>query len=310
MPEIPPGLENCVFFAFAKSSAGKTKAVGTGFFICVRVDGEGSPPDLHTYAVTNQHVISDVHFIRFTLGDGSIGEIEIPHWEFIDGGPDIALADVTEDVDAFGPNLLGLARGTFVTPEFSDDAQLNIGEDGFMLGLFADEPGTKRNAPIGRFGNLAAMADKDHRIEQPNGYHNPTFLFDLRSRTGFSGSPVFIYRTGQFDMSRLLRNPDKPPKAKKLANAAFVKLLGVHCGQYPELVKYKVVDEKRAEAIEDDRAGEKIDWADGSKLVIPSSITMVVPAWEIERVLDLKNFKTMREDREKRIASGGNSGLY
>jgi hypothetical protein len=85
---------------------------------------------------------------------------------------------------------------------------LEIGEDGFMLGLFADVPGKTRNLIAARFRN--AFSYDDTPVKQPNANLRPAHIFDTRSRPGFSGSPVFIYRTPAGDLrSATERGRDK-----------------------------------------------------------------------------------------------------
>src|ERR1700730_10815269 len=51
-----------------------------------------------------------------------------------------------------------------------------------------------------RFGNISLLASDDAPIEQPNQQRRPSHIFDMRSRPGFSGSPVFVYRTPSGDL--------------------------------------------------------------------------------------------------------------
>jgi len=64
-------------------------------------------------------------------------------------------------------------------------------------------------------------------------------------------------------------------------------LLGVHCAQFPEEVRIKIAESKRTQIEE------------GDILKIPSSLTVVVPAWEISRLMDSDTFALIREEREK-----------
>lgn len=294
MPEIPPNLDQCAFFLFAETDTGLKGPLATGFFV-VRFAQFSNFFVGHTYAVTNAHAApAGASVIRLTTDDGRSEYIHLQpdEWEFIAGGPDLAVADVTDEFE--DPRLKSFSNGIgeqlLLTKRFIEDARVNIGEDGFMLGLFANAPGEDRNAPVGRFGNIAAMANPSHKIEQPNGEFQPSFIFDIRSRTGFSGSPVFIYRTGSFDMHREMHVTTTKPTPKANPNP-FVKLLGVHCGQYPETIKFKVVHA---------RSGQSSSRESRARLEVPSSMTIVVPAWEITRMLNLRKFAERREARERR----------
>jgi hypothetical protein len=249
----------------------------------------------HTYAVTNAHAAPQgASVIRLIMADGSARVIDLePHeWEVAPGGPDLAIFDVTDEF-AEGDDYTAINEEVFVTQQFIEDALINIGEDGFMLGLFADEPGQDRNAPVGRFGNIAAMPSGTRLIKQPNGSRQPSFVFDIHSRSGFSGSPVFVFRTATFDMQKLIRSQGSPYKAKKYPHP-FVRLLGVHCAQYHDLVAFEVVGSKSSEKIALDGY-----W----RICLPNSMTIVIPAWEITNMIDLKKFANKRAKRESRAIS-------
>ena len=172
------------------------RSAGTGFFI--GLEAEGIWYLRHYYAVTCYHVAvrAGASILRINTKDGGSRFIELePHeWQFIRDGDDMCAVDITDrltDQDEYSvipPNLV--TWKDFITQE-----QVEIGEDGFMLGLFADHAGKKQNLIAARFGNLSLLARDDEPIEQPNGQKRPSHIFDMRSRPGFSGSPVFIYRT-------------------------------------------------------------------------------------------------------------------
>ena len=66
------------------------------------------------------------------------------------------------------------------------------GEEVVMLGRFLGYDGTEENKPVARFGNLAMAPTVP--IKHPWGFTQPSFLIECRSVSGYSGSPVFIYR--------------------------------------------------------------------------------------------------------------------
>jgi hypothetical protein len=72
------------------------------------------------------------------------------------------------------------------------------GEDVFMVGRFMDHDGGAINQPAVRFGNISTMPAN---IKQPNGVIRPCYCIDLHSRAGFSGSPVYAFRTFGQDLS-------------------------------------------------------------------------------------------------------------
>src|SRR5271170_5484166 len=79
------------------------------------------------------------------------------------------------------------------------DLEIGPGEDVFMVGRFIDHDGKDANIPSVRFGNISTLPQP---IEQPSGStNNKSFILDLHSRTGYSGSPVFVYRTPGSDLT-------------------------------------------------------------------------------------------------------------
>ena len=66
------------------------------------------------------------------------------------------------------------------------------GEEVVMLGRFLGYDGTDENKPAARFGHLAMGTTVP--IPHPWGFTQMSFLIECRSVSGYSGSPVFIYR--------------------------------------------------------------------------------------------------------------------
>jgi hypothetical protein len=244
-------------------------------------------------------------------------DIEPDEWQFIAGGPDIAAIDMT-DRFADDDEVLGIGVDELATQDFIDWVGLGAGEDGFMLGLFVDHPGAARNLVAARFGNVSMLATADAPLEQPNGSVLPSHIFDMRSRPGFSGSPVFVYRTPSGDLrdvthGRRRRTSPPPPIAYSrmsmgrvpfgstewqyeldVEHNLFITLLGIHAGQYPEKIRAKKV-RRKAESSDD-------ILRDRDSLEVPSSMTIVVPAWEFLKLLNVKNLREQRAERERQQA--------
>jgi hypothetical protein len=318
-------LANASFFLFGRDP--KTGDVvgpyGTGVFVHV------PRPDrfhylTHVYAVSCHHVaVADgASILRINTKSGGSRLIETePHeWEFIGGGDDLAAVDVTDRFDAGSDEILFIRQALFVSKEFMRAEEIGIGEDGFMLGLFANHPGGKRNLVAARFGNLSLLANDDAPLQQPNGQWRPTHIFDMRSRSGFSGSPVFIYRTpggdlresanrGEFesfrrrDMRMGAPNPlgirgdyggdSGSSYAFEIHQNTFLALLGIHLGHYSETIEAKKI--RKAEPESDDIIRDR------DLIKISGGMTIVAPAWEITKLLDLPVFQEQRRKREQRL---------
>jgi hypothetical protein len=117
----------------------------------------------------------------------------------------------------------------------------------------------------------------------------PSFIADMRSRPGYSGSPVFVYRTQWTDVRTIgddgiqridLGSVSNEPGVK----TNFIKFLGVHCAQYHEKVKIK------AQGLPD---------LDQKEITVASAMTIVRPAWRVRDLLELPDFKERRTMRDK-----------
>jgi hypothetical protein len=141
-----------------------------------------------------------------------------------------------------------------ITPEILAAHQVGYGDDIFMIGRFLNLQGTKNKlAHAVRLGNISSM-------EQPiwNSVTNndqESFAVEMRSRTGFSGSPVAVYRSDQ-------KVPIAPDERRGSPTENWWWLLGVNWG-----------------FINDKETGENT-WLNG-----------VVPAWKSFEALEEPQLK-------------------
>lgn len=70
------------------------------------------------------------------------------------------------------------------------DRNLELGDEVFFSGLFYPHSGTRRNIPIVRIGNVAALLEEP--VLNRNGVPMDLYLMESRSIGGLSGSPVFV----------------------------------------------------------------------------------------------------------------------
>lgn len=155
------------------------------------------------------------------------------------------------------------------------------GEDVFMIGRFVDFDGRELNAPSMRFGHISVLAAG---IKQPNGCTKNSLIVDMHSRTGYSGSPVFVYRTpGSF-----LEDFDGDLQNAVSRFGHYMKLLGIHWGQFPESWR---VDEKKTSAVQ-----QASLVTDGRYVEGLSGMTCVAPA---SAIMEALNDPRLRQAREK-----------
>lgn len=323
MPRLNQNLARAVFFLYGKDPKDSSKLVGPLASGALLMSGGTMRGDIfHLYAVTSAHTAPrGASVIRLNTQDGKAREIDLEpdEWQFIPGGADVSAVDITDRIDAKHDDIGVIPANWAGGKDFLKTVSLGPGEDAFMLGLLANHAGQHRNMIAARFGNLSMLASEEAPIKQPNGAIRPSHLFDMRSRGGFSGSPVFVYRTPEGDLRNVdfgvRRRTTQAPRMKSFGNRGpmrgelgtiewqheydtennlFVSLLGIHAGQYPEPVKVKKV-------AANPKHGEADIIHDGDKLEIPGGMTIVVPIWEVYDLLNLEIFVKQRAEREKRV---------
>lgn len=290
MPKLSPLLPLSVFFLYRRHE--KTGDIvgpcGTGFIL------ERSFPlssgVRHYYGVTNWHVAcqTGASIIRINTKDGKSRFINLnpSEWDFKHNFDDLAVIDLTAHLDSGTDQFSSIGEFSIATEGEINGLGIGIGEDVFMIGLFARHHGENVNVPMARFGNLCLVADENALIRQENGVERPCHIVDVRSRTGFSGSPVFVYRIPTNDLSHVSsRSWDIDPTHNR-----FLKLLGVHTAQFGEPLRVEV-------SLSPERLGDPIK--EGQTIDIPSSMATVVPGYRISELLEMPKLKAMREARDK-----------
>ncbi len=292
MARIAREIERCVFFLFGQNpQTGALVGPGaTGFFVARQSDVLDRT--FHVYAVSNRHAVQKYYSIRINKSQDETRMIELDPAEWIwSDTDDLAAVDVTDflsfdcETYAFIDDITWVDESSFVTHAKIFYRDIGIGDQTVMLGLFADHSGGQKNLPVGRFGLIAAMPDDAMpvRLGLDDTIERPAFLNDMRSRSGFSGSPVWIWRTPYDDMNQVGFNG----RAQMFHPMnAFLALAGVHRGQFREQTTLRLVEERAL------RTGDDIE--------IASAMTIVIPAWEITTLLDKETFKRQRTERDGR----------
>ncbi len=313
MPYIPQDLINGTFYLYRTmedAEAGKNPA-GSGFVI--RYDGPpGRPGGKGTqhYAVTNWHVACDAgaSIIRLNTVDGGTDIIEFgpEEWCFDPGKHDIAITPITIDEKIHSVSAVSTKMLYNPRPDWGKDHNVGVGDDVFMIGLFVDHGGFTTNIPSARFGNISMLPDKRAKIKQPTGFRGESFIVDMHSRSGFSGSPVYVYRTMGSDLNSSFFGQEVKVSRIKLSSGdrasghvhfkpTLFSLLGIHWGQFPERWELK-------ERQKFSEAGNNLV-TDGSYVEGMSGMTCVIPALAIWGVLELPELKGPREMADRARAA-------
>lgn len=294
MPKINREFIESVFFLYKsrQDAENGVGAEGTGFV----VDHRGK-----YFAVTNRHVAVDIaaSVIRLNTksGKADILEFDPLEWETVAGGDDIAVIQIALDSNL---HQVSAIRTDLFLPS-NQHHDIGVGDDVFMIGLFADHEGQEKNNPLARFGNIAMMADPDSPVRS-QGKDYEAFIVDMHSRSGFSGSPVFVYRTFGGDLENPTYGHSVTIPAIDIARGIERKggflendlysldgagrkielqmqskivlyILGVNLGQYSELWQIK----KKSNT----------DDSDATHVKGTSGLSAVAPAWKIMEVIQV-----------------------
>jgi len=213
---VPDEIRKSVVFIGVKEDLPEWEWKGTGYIIAVpepnfifnevlehrgkKFEGQASYPFL--FLATARHVAEKLEGRDFAFRankiDGSIAIIEghaDQKWWYHPTEKQYVDAAVTI---FFPPNLRGLDINWVGTDIFADEeiikeAELGVGDEVFMAGLFTKVNETSKNIPIVRIGNLAMMPGE--KIPFNDGKLIDAYLVESRSIGGLSGSPVFIRQT-------------------------------------------------------------------------------------------------------------------
>lgn len=294
VPRIPDKhLRNVVYLYPTVEAAREGRdAGGSGFVVTI----DSSEPGIgYLYAVTNYHVAIGIDgpgnpVVRLNTRDGGHDIIELgpEDWEFDpESGTDIVAAAIKTD-ETFH-DCPSAPMDSFVMPETMKHLDVGPGDGVFMIGCFVDHDGGLTNRPAARFGHISIMPSP--LLQEHSGKMADAFCIDMNSRTGYSGSPVWAYRTPGSNLSNF--SYDKVQAV--LTKDCFLMLLGIHYGQFPEF--WKLIDGK---VVHENRPGD-LDASD-KQIRGMSGMTCVLPAWRIREVLDLPKFVKQRADGEAILA--------
>jgi len=272
MPKLPEGILNNVFYLYdtAENALEGKKIGGTGFFI-----GQHTGIDtFNLYAITNNHVAikGNSPKIRLNKNDGSTDVLDLSIDDWRSDDDDIAITgplELSNDIYDFS-----FMPSSYLVDQ-SDKKRLEIGpgDDVFMVGRFVDHDGGITNTPSVRFGNISV---DPMPIKQTSGYMGDSYVIDIRSRSGYSGSPVFIYRTPASYLEAQMKISSG--EGDFVSGGSFCMVLGIHWGQFPETWQLKT------NSCDADFENQVL-LTDGSYVQGLSGMTTVIPAWKIQDLI-------------------------
>jgi hypothetical protein len=271
MPKIPEQILYCAPYLYesAVDARAGTNPGGTGFLFCIpSEDG----PFSHHYCVSNHHVAIEkgCSCFRVIRGDGSVDVFEFDNsdWHFMPGS-DVAVVPLDfSRVQGLRSSFIG-GQTIFGNEKISSEA-IGPGDDVFMIGLFLDVNAAETNLPAARFGNISTSPIKI----SIHPYKDKLYCIDMHSRTGYSGSPVFVYRTPGSELDWIVNE-------NHVFRGTMFGLLGIHTGQFPDWMEVVRGDEKVSK--------EHKEYVRGL-----SAMNMVAPTQVILDTLKMDKLKEMR----------------
>ncbi len=262
MPRIEDQLLDSVIYLYPSKQAAEDgeRAGGTGFL--VGMPTSQSQGSVYLYAVTAGHVVREAlgnsPVVRFNTRDEKV-EISVfttDQWVHHPNADDVAICPVVLAPDRFKYSFVPYSS-LITDRQFCEDPKYGPGDDIFFLGRFVSHEGKTQNRPTVRFGNLAMRGTQV--IKSDVGILQESFLVESRSLSGYSGSPVFVYRP-------------QGTYAGSLAPIAGPHLLGVDCGHLSEYAP--VLEEDRQRSTENLYVKQN------------SGMAIVVPGWKLAELLD------------------------
>jgi hypothetical protein len=197
---IPDEVRKCVVYVGYRSPDGEMSLSGTGFLVARAIENTSRA---FYYIVTAAHVIQGISskenfdgniLFRVNFKDGNAYTVESPveNWRFHPEESEVDVA-VLPNIGALvdKADIRALPIGMFLDEKIRIDNDLGLGDEVFLTGLFHNHHGRKRNIPIVRAGNIAAMPEEKVKTEM--GYID-AYLVEARSIGGISGAPVFLYQ--------------------------------------------------------------------------------------------------------------------
>ncbi|MGD0138428.1 MAG: hypothetical protein ABSD28_06085 [Tepidisphaeraceae bacterium] len=288
---VPELVRDCVAFVGYWESPKEFKIGATAFFTIVDLPGGQGPLASATYVVTAKHVINAIRkrsfnqkvILRINCVGQTTMDIESPCDEWIthpkDENVDVAVLSIEYPERG---HVLCLGRGNIDEKEHGE--RFGIGDNVFIVGLFTEHSGSKRNLPILRTGNIAAKPEEP--VKTCFGLAE-AYLIEARSIGGLSGSPVFVQLGDlrqDYELKKALQESGEPPPEFSGINPPRFFLLGMIHGHY---------DTKPSDVFPD--IDEDVTTTESA--AIRTGIALVVPSKKILEVLDHPRFI---EDRKRR----------
>lgn len=297
MPRIPNWILESTFYLYPTvEDANNGEAVGGSGFI-VDVPSEVDNRILNLYGVTNSHVVRNGNSVlRINTQDGKFLAVPVLYsetqWKHHPDGDDVAAIAITLNEPTDMLRLNSIPIQSFINDDEIKEWEIGPGDDVFMVGRFINHEGKQKNVPSVRFGHISMMPDE--RVQHPSGLKVESFVVEMVSWSGYSGSPVFVYAINP----SFLGNP--PNKFREIIGNGKWWLLGVNWGLMRADKAYEIVRNRVGNPLTFREAtGEHNDEAIGWKVQGNAGLINVTPAWKLLELLNDEEFVVQRKENDR-----------
>lgn len=313
VPHILPSFLGSSIFLYASKRDATEGANWGGSGVFVGIESAANPSRVHLYAVTNDHVARSCPVVRLVdrHGDAYVLDGAWSDWEPHPRGDDIALRPLGALPAA---DYWYVSHEKLVTRADVDLDDVALGDDCLMVGRYINRELRQFDRPAVRFGNLALLPELI--LQDQRAFEQESFLVDMRSHAGFSGSPVFVYyeEPGWRNLAYMRPAPVPPPEPSPDADIEDLEEHLEANRAYGEALSERVAD-RDLSGIMGKAWLLGLDWGhlpvwddvfDGNvkigRMRVSTGMAGVVPAWKLRDLLDTKEVEMARDQAEKQLA--------
>lgn len=269
MPRVPDNFLDAVAFLYPtrEDAVAHAKAGGTAFMVGCPIEIDGAETGYYVpYMVTCRHVAWGSPVIRINRRDGNpsdIIDLDIDDWIAHPLGFDVAATCMLGKFDHAIHSIKYLKLDKLFSREHAEYWKIGIGDEVIMIGQLVNYQGRRDNEASVRFGRISKPPRPIYNIGI--GKDQESWAVEMQSRTGFSGSPVSVWR----NLFTILDDDLIVDPARR----QFFGLLGINWGY--------ILDED----------GENT-WLNG-----------VVPSWQILETLEVPVLAKIRKEATEAVTN-------
>ena len=277
MPRVDDQYLDCVIYLYRSHEDARVgeRVGGSGFLVSLShpsIPGTGG----FVYAVTNRHVIEEgFPVVRINMHNGPPDVVPFSKASWVLSETDDLAIRIMPKMDTQKYKYRSAKYSDLLTKEKAEALDIGPGDDVFVVGRFINHEGIEKNAPTYRFGQIA-QSPGDKVVYEICGKHHEqeSYLMDIKSIGGYSGSPVWLNEPAYIQR----------PRAKEKIDKRWV--IGVDWGH---ILYWQPLYGQNRKPIQG-----------GGLVRVNTGIAGVVPAWKL---IDLLERDDVKEFREQEVAA-------